>query len=108
MSEKNGKTGPEDRERLEERFGDEINTGNDEDGKEEKAKAASKAIIVLVFILFVAIIFFTDTIERYLGKAAGTISLIVIAAVIAVLLYRKEIADYFRRGKKKDGENDKK
>ena len=103
MSDKNDKTG----ERLEERFGDEINTGKDDENKRENANTVSKAIIVLVFLLFVIIIFFTDTIERYLGRAAGTGALIVIAGVIAALLYRKEIADFFRKGKKKDGENDK-
>ena len=104
MSEKNDNSN----ERLEERFGDEINTGNDEEDRKETANTVSKAIIVLVFLLFIIIIFFTDTIERYFGRAAGTGALIVIAGVIAALLYRKEIADYFRRGKKKDGENDKK
>ena len=96
-------------ERLEERFGDDINTGVDEEEKGEgKAGTISKAVIILVFLLFIVIIFFTDAIETYFGKTAGTIALIAIAALIAVLLYRKEIADYFRKGKKKDGENDKK
>lgn len=106
MSEKNtGKT----EERLEERFGDDVNTGVEEKEEGEgKARTASKAVILLVFLLFIIIIFFTDTIEVYFGKAAGTIALIAIAAVIAILLYRKEIADYFRKGKKKDGDNDKK
>ena len=105
MSEKNtGKT----EERLEDRIGDEINTGADEREEEGKARTASKAILLLVLLLFVIIIFFTDAIELYFGKVAGTVALIVIAALIAILLYRKEIAEYFRKGKKKDGENDKK
>ena len=98
MSEKNREN---DNERLEERFGDEQNTENENESK-GGVKKASTAVIILVFILFVFIIFFTDAIEVKFGKTAGTLALVIIAAVIAVLLYKKEIVEFFK-GKRKDG-----
>ena len=72
------------------------------DEAEEKqgvAKRASLAIFMLVLLLFVGVMFVSYFFEAKFGKTAGTAALIVVALLIAVCLYRKEIMGKLKRKK---------
>lgn len=66
-----------------------------DDFQKEKERAAVKrgsfAIFVSVLLLFSGIMFVTFFFEVKFGKTAGTIALVVIAVIITIGLYWKEI-----------------
>ena len=68
---------------------------NNDDGR--VLKRASLAVFITVLVLFAAVIFATEIVDRIFGKTAGTVTLVIIAAVIAIILYRKEIAAFFKK-----------
>ena len=73
------------------------------DGKEKNKddekimKRASLVIFLLVAVMFAAIVAISYAVEYFYGKTAGTISLVIMAAIIAVIMYRKEIRNLFRK-----------
>ena len=73
------------------------------DGKEKNKddekimKRASLVIFLLVAVMFAAIVAISYAVEHFYGKTAGTISLVIMAAIIAVIMYRKEIRNLFRK-----------
>lgn len=69
----------------------------DDDQKERAVKKGSIAVILILLLLVTVVTFITYFVEIKLGKTAGTVALIVVAAVIALYLYRKEIAAKFKR-----------
>ena len=70
-----------------------------EDSGEDKKilKRASIAVFITVLVLFALVIGATYAVEYFFGKTAGTIALVILAGIIAISLYRKEIASFFRR-----------
>ncbi len=70
--------------------------GNSEKNEDDSKvlKRASLAVFVSVLILFVAVIFATEAVDKFFGKTAGTIALVIITAAIAIILYRKEIVAF--------------
>jgi len=70
---------------------------NNDDGR--VLKRASLAVFITVLVLFAAVIFATEIVDRIFGKTAGTVTLVIIAAVIAIILYRKEIAAFFKKNR---------
>lgn len=62
-------------------------------------KRASLAVFITVLILFAAVIAATELVDQFFGKTAGTITLVIIAAAIAIILYRKEIAAFFKKNR---------
>lgn len=74
-------------------------TANEAEEKQGVAKKASLAIFILVLLLFVAVMFISYFFEAKFGKTAGTAALIVVALLIAVYLYRKEIMGKLKRKK---------
>ncbi len=70
---------------------------NDDDGR--VLKRASLAVFITVLVLFAAVIFATELVDRIFGRTAGTIALVIIAAAIAIILYRKEIAAFFKKNR---------
>lgn len=81
---------------MEEKEKEKTTTDDNKEEKDHTAKMASLAIFVLVLLLFLGVLFITYFFEVEFGKTAGTIALVVIAAIIAVYLYRKEIIDKFK------------
>ncbi len=76
------------------------NDNNENHNDDSKVlKRASLAVFVTVLILFVAVIFATEAVDKFFGKTAGTIALVIITAVIAIILYRKEIMAFFRKNR---------
>ena len=73
------------------------------DGKENNKddeklmKRASLVIFLLVAVMFAAIVAISYVVEHFYGKTAGTISLVIMAAIIALIMYRKEIRNLFRK-----------
>lgn len=70
-----------------------------QNGDNKVLKRASLAVFIIILILFAAIIFITEITERFFGKTAGTVVLIIIAAVIAIILYRKEIVAFLKKNR---------
>lgn len=66
---------------------------------EEAARKAGRAIFLLVALLFAAVMSVTYFFEANFGKTAGTVSLVLIAVIIAFCLYRKEIVEKLKRKK---------
>ena len=75
----------------------EITPVMDDEQKERAAKRGSIAVILILLALVTVVTFITYFVEINFGKTAGTVALIVVAAVIALYLYRKEIAAKFKR-----------
>ena len=77
-----------------------------EEGKDRKdgrvTKKASILLFLLVLFLFVLILIVMELVEMSFGKTAGTAALIVIAAGIAVFLYKDEIKAKFKRENRGD------
>lgn len=71
--------------------------GKNKSEYDKKLRTGSIAIFLSVAILFLVIICGTELVSMKLGKTAGTIALVVVAIVLAFLLYRKEIMDFIRR-----------
>lgn len=67
----------------------------DEQSRKQAAKM-SKSIFLLVLLLFVAVIFITDAVTALAGKTAGTIAMTILAAIIAIYLYREELKKWLR------------
>ncbi len=65
--------------------------------KNRDEKRASIAIILILLALVTVVTFITYFVEINFGKTAGTIALIVVAVVIAIYLYRKEIMEKIKR-----------
>lgn len=74
-------------------------------GQEEKqedqrvVKKASRAVFLLVALLFAGVMFLTYFFELKFGKTVGTIVLIIAAFLIAGYLYRKELMEKLKRKK---------
>ena len=66
-----------------------IDNKEKQDNDSRVYKRARLAIFVSVILLFAAVMFVT----------AGTIALVIIAAAIAIILYRKEIAAFFKKNR---------
>ncbi len=71
----------------------------DEDQQRRAARRGSIAVIIILLALVTAVTFVMYFVEINFGKTAGTIALIVLAVIIAVYLYRKEIMEKFKRNK---------
>ncbi|MGN0671925.1 MAG: hypothetical protein ACI4KE_04765 [Anaerovoracaceae bacterium] len=69
----------------------------DEDERRVKSASAGIALILLLIIAVISLISFI--VEMKFGKKAGTLVLIIIAALLAAYLYRKEIGNFFRRNR---------
>ena len=67
--------------------------------QQRMAKKGSLAVFLSVVLLFTIVMFVTYFFELKFGKAAGTISLIILAAILAAWLYRREIFDKLKRKK---------
>lgn len=76
-----------------------IDNKEKQDNDSRVYKRASLAIFVSVILLFAAVMFATEMVDRFFGKTAGTIALVIIAAAIAIILYRKEIAAFFKKNR---------
>lgn len=76
-----------------------IDNKEKQDNDSRVYKRASLAIFVSVILLFAAVMFVTEMVDRFFGKTVGTIALVIIAAAIAIILYRKEIADFFKKNR---------
>ena len=72
---------------------------NEAEEKQGVAKRASLAIFILVLLLFLGVMFISYFFEAKFGKTAGTVALIILALLIAVYLYRKEIMERLKRKK---------
>ena len=75
----------------------EITPVMDEDQQYRAAKRGSIAVILILLALVTVISFIMYFVEVNFGRTAGTVTLIVLAAIIAAYLYRKEIAAKFKR-----------
>lgn len=73
------------------------NESGDEDERVVRRASIGITLILLFIIAVLSLISFL--VELKYGRKAGTIVLVVIAAVLAAYLYRKEIGEFFR-GKK--------
>ncbi len=62
---------------------------NDEDER-HGARHASIAIILIVLAIFAAIVLFTGILGNFFGKKAENIVLIIIAVILAVMLYKSK------------------
>lgn len=76
-------------------------TAQESDAEKQQgvAKRASLAIFMLVLLLFAGVLFISYFFELKFGKTAGTVSMILIALIIAGYLYRKEIIEKIKRKK---------
>ena len=70
-----------------------------EEENKKTVKRASRAIFLLVVLLFAAVMGVTYFIEVKFGKTAGTIALAVLALIIALSLYGKEIRAKLKKKK---------
>ena len=70
---------------------------NDQQADEKLLRRASILLIVLVLVLFGLIVGASYVVEHFYGKTAGIVFLVIVAAVIGVLMYRKEIRNLFRK-----------
>jgi len=68
--------------------------------KEGQLKMLGRIQFLLVALLFIAAIFISDFVTNRYGNVWGTIALVVIAVITAIVLYRKEIKEFFTKGKK--------
>ena len=75
----------------------EITPVMDDEQKERAVKRGSIAVILILLALVTVVTFITYFVEVNFGKNAGTVALIIVAAVIAIYLYRKEIMAKFKR-----------
>ena len=75
----------------------EITPAMDDEQKERAVKRGSIAVILILLALVTVVTFITYFVEISFGKTAGTIALVVVAVIIAVYLYRKEIMDKLKR-----------
>ena len=69
----------------------------DDEQKERAAKRGSIAVILILLALVTVITFIMYFVELQFGKTAGTVTLVVLAIIIALYLYRKEIIEKFKR-----------
>ncbi|MEG2756586.1 MAG: hypothetical protein RR963_00115 [Anaerovoracaceae bacterium] len=74
-------------------------TEKEQEMKQGVAKKASLAIFILVVLLFLGIISVTDIISVKWGIAAGTIGLVIIAAILAIYLYKNELIEKLKKKK---------
>ena len=74
-----------------------ITPAMDDEQKERAIKKGSIAVILILLLLVTVVTFITYFVEINFGKTAGTVALVVVAAVIAIYLYRKEIMAKFKR-----------
>ena len=75
----------------------EITPVMDDEQKERAVKRGSIAVILILLALVTVVTFITYFVEINFGKTAGTVALIIVAVVIALYLYRKEIMEKLRR-----------
>lgn len=73
------------------------NTNEQEPENKGVAKKVSVAVIVVLLAMVAVLMFFADFMEQKFGKVTGTIALCVVAAAIAVFLYKDEIKKFFKR-----------
>lgn len=79
-----------------------LSAGSGQEDKQEDQKAvkkASRAVFLLVALLFAGVMFLTYFFELKFGKTAGTIALIIAALLITGYLYRKELMEKLKRKK---------
>ena len=69
----------------------------DKQADEKLVRRASLMVFVLVIVMFAAIVGISYVVEHFYGKTAGTVSLAIMAAIIACIMYRKEIRNLFRK-----------
>lgn len=67
----------------------------DEDERRVKSASAGIALILLLVVAVISLVSFI--VEMKYGRKAGTAVLVIIAALLAAYLYRKEIGNFFRR-----------
>lgn len=75
---------------------DTADTEDEQEGR-KAVRRASIAVILIVLILVTIVSCIMYVVELYFGKTAGTVSLIIIAILIAGYLYRNEIKAKFKR-----------
>ena len=75
----------------------EITPVMDDEQKEKAVKRGSIAVILILLALVTIVTFITYFVEINFGKTAGTVALVVVAAIIALYLYRKEIIAKLKR-----------
>ncbi len=75
----------------------EITPVMDDEQKERAVKRGSIAVILILLALVTVVTFITYFVEINFGKTAGTVALVIVAVIIAVYLYRKEIMEKLRR-----------
>jgi len=73
-----------------------VSETEDEDGR-KAVRRASIAVILIVLVLVTVVSCIMYVVELYFGKTAGTVTLVIIAVIIAAYLYRKEIAAKLKR-----------
>lgn len=71
----------------------EIENENDSEKDMKLIRSASVGLIVILLIAITLISLFSSVIEAAFGKIAGTITLVIIAAGLAIYLFRKEKED---------------
>ena len=64
---------------------------------EKQLRRLGRVQFYLVLIGFIFIIFVTEGVSHFFGRTAGTVAMCVMAAIIAVLLYREEIVSFFKK-----------
>ena len=69
----------------------------DQQADEKLLRRASILLIVLVLVLFGAIVGVSYVVEHFYGRTAGIVFLVIVAVIIACLMYRKEIRNFFRK-----------
>ena len=75
----------------------EITPEMDDEQQRRAVRRGSVAVILILLALVTVVTFITYFVEVNFGKNAGTIALVVVAAIIAIYLYRKEIMEKFKR-----------
>lgn len=72
--------------------------GSESEQEERRVlKRASIAVILIVLFLVVALSCIVYVVELNFGKTAGTVTLVILALIIAAYLYKDEIKNKFKR-----------
>lgn len=69
----------------------------DEEQQRRAVKRGSIAVILILLALVTVISFIMYFVEINFGRTAGTVTLVILAVVIAAYLYRNEIKEKFKR-----------
>lgn len=70
--------------------------GSEQDERKTHRRA-SVAIILIVLFMVIVLTCAVYVVELYFGKTAGTVTLVILAVIIAGYLYRNEIKAKFKR-----------